>query len=135
MHKVILDTDILSEVIKQRNQNVVNNATSYLATFGLFTFSEMTRYEIRRGFLFANATAKLPAFENFCNHSQILPINEQTLFVAANLWVLAKQLGHPCSDADLIIASTAITENCLLVSGNTRHFSWIPKLDLADWRN
>lgn len=53
---------------------------------------------------------------------------------AAQLWADAQNGGHPSSDADLIIAATAIESGRTLVTGNTGHFSWIPGLMLDDWR-
>jgi predicted nucleic acid-binding protein len=56
------------------------------------------------------------------------------LLRAADLWAEARRGGHPQSDADLIIAATALEHGLALVTGNTTHFSWIPGLKLADWR-
>jgi len=50
------------------------------------------------------------------------------------MWVSASQGGHPRSDADLIIAATAVEHGLILVTGNTPHFSWVPGLTLANWR-
>lgn len=49
MEPALLDTDTLSEIMKQRDPHVQANARRYLATFSRFTFSIMTRYEILRG--------------------------------------------------------------------------------------
>ena len=42
--------------------------------------------------------------------------------------------GHPQTDADLIIAATALEHSRVLVTGNTTHFAWIPSLTLENWR-
>jgi predicted nucleic acid-binding protein len=39
------------------------------------------------------------------------------------------------TDADLIIAATAMEHRRVLVSGNTDHFAWIPGLVLDNWRD
>ena len=46
--QVVLDTDILSAVMK-KNPVVIPKARSYLAEHDQFTFSILTRYEILRG--------------------------------------------------------------------------------------
>ena len=56
MEPALLDTDTLSEIMKGRDAHVRNNARQYLATFGHFTFSIMTRYEILRGLKARGAT-------------------------------------------------------------------------------
>ncbi len=49
MQAAVVDMDTLSEVIKGRDARVQRRASVYLATFGRFTFSIITRYEILRG--------------------------------------------------------------------------------------
>src|SRR5205823_4671808 len=45
----LLDTDSLSEVLKQKHPVVVQKASAYLAQYQQFAFSSVTRYEIVRG--------------------------------------------------------------------------------------
>ena len=45
MDASLLDTDILNEVLKQRNANVVRHAAEYLAAYGKFSISGITRYD------------------------------------------------------------------------------------------
>lgn len=130
----LLDTDILSEFLKQKNPIVAARATAYLQQHGAFTFSAFTRYEVQRGLRAKNATLQLARFTTFCQHSQVLPITDAVLDRTAELWVLANQGGHPNRDADLLIAATALEHGRILVTGNTRHFAWIPNLVLDDWR-
>ena len=49
MAQALLDTDVLSEVIKGRDSLVAQRAQKYLQTHKRFTFSIITRYEILRG--------------------------------------------------------------------------------------
>ncbi len=49
MLPTLLDTDILSEILKQRDDNVLQAARAYLDEWQRFTFSVLTRYEILRG--------------------------------------------------------------------------------------
>jgi len=46
-------------------------------------------------------------FATFCQHAIVLPVTEAIFDRAADLWVLARQGGHPRNDADLIIADGA----------------------------
>lgn len=50
MNKSLLDTDILSEIGKGIEPNVVRNATAYRKAFGRYTPSVTTIMEIVRGF-------------------------------------------------------------------------------------
>lgn len=134
MAPAILDTDLLSEVLKQRDASVRHHASLYLQHHGRFTFSAVTRFEILRGYKECNATTQLAKFATFCGNSLILPVTDPIFDRAADLWVAARQGGHPCGDADLLIAATALEHNLELVTGNTAHFAWIAGLSLADWR-
>jgi tRNA(fMet)-specific endonuclease VapC len=134
MDRTLLDTDILSEVLKQRDQAVVANAAAYLALHGSFSFSEFTRFEVRRGLLHRQATVQLHRFEVICSHSVILPTDALVFDRAAELWAEAKRHGHPSGDADIIIAATALVHDLKLSTGNLPHFNWITALRLSDWR-
>ena len=129
-----LDTDILSEFLKQMSASVLANVTNYLQLFSALTFSAITRYEIMRGFKELQSASRIAGFEQFCSHCAILPITDEIFDRAADLWVLARRGGHPCNDADLFIAATALEHGLVLATGNTAHFSWIPGLTLVDWR-
>lgn len=50
MARVVLDTDILSEIIKKRDATVAARATSYLSDEGRFTVSVLSVMEIVYGF-------------------------------------------------------------------------------------
>lgn len=134
MLPTLLDTDMLTEFLKQRNANVVQHATDYLQLHGQFAFSAMTRFEILRGYLEKNATLQLTRFATFCRHSWIFPVNDAVLDRAAELWKVTRQTGQPHGDADLIIAATALESGRVLATGNTSHFNWIKGLTIQDWR-
>ncbi len=134
MPKVLLDTDTLSEILKQKNSAVVAQAAAYLQREGRFSLSALTRYEVLRGLKDKLATTQLKHFETFCLHSEILPISDSILNHASDLWVAARRGGHSKSDADLIIAATALEHGYDLATGNTLHYSWISDLTIVDWR-
>ena len=134
MDAALLDTDILNEVLKQKNVQVLQHASAYLGQHGQFAVSSITRYEVVRGLKEKQATKQLTRFTTFCQHSLILPTSDAILDRAADLWVAARRGGHPGRDADLIIAATALEHGRVLVTGNTPHFSWVSGLRLANWR-
>lgn len=108
MNPALLDTDMTSEVLKQRNVNVGLHSRQYLRSHGQFAISAVTRFEIVRGYKDVNATTQLTRFIAFCGHTLILPLTDTIFDRAADLWVLAGQGGCPRADADLLIAATAI---------------------------
>jgi len=134
MDLALLDTDTVSEILKQRNRSVRRRASGYLQQHEKFTFSEFTWYEVLRGLQEKNALKQVEYFEIFANHSDIKPIDTAVLRRAATLWSAARIAGQPHNDADLIIAATGLVHGLTLVTGNTKHFEWIEGLKLDDWR-
>ncbi|MBW3540008.1 MAG: type II toxin-antitoxin system VapC family toxin [Planctomycetes bacterium] len=134
MDASLLDTDILSEVLRQRNAAVVQKSADYLRIHGQFAFSVFTRFEIVRGYKEQGAARQLARFAALCQKSLVLPLTDAIFDRAADLWVLARRGGHPHGDADLFIAATALEHGRTLATGNTAHFAWIPALTLEDWR-
>ena len=134
MDAALLDTDILTEIFKGRNSTVRGHAATYLKTYGQFTISAFTQFEVVRGLRFKGATTKLQAFETLCQSMAILPVANEVLNRAADPWATGRSGGHPHRDADLIIATTALEHGQTLVTGNTADFHWIAGLKLEDWR-
>ena len=135
MDEALLDTDILSEILKAKNTHVLDVAGRYLAEHQRFAFSAVTLYEILRGLRANRAVRALNEFLKLAENSDVLPISIPVLKRAADLWADARQGGHPQNDADLIIAATALETRRVLVTGNAVHFSWIHGLSLDDWRS
>jgi tRNA(fMet)-specific endonuclease VapC len=135
MDPSLLDTDILSEVLKRKDSRVLANARRYLGQHARLAFSAITAYEIVRGLKARRATRQLAGFLQTLGTSNIYAVNLPVLLRAADLWAEARRGGYPQSDADLIIAATALEHGLTLVTGNTAHFSWISSLKLADWRH
>jgi tRNA(fMet)-specific endonuclease VapC len=134
MDETILDTDLLSEVLKAKDHRVLATAQQYLAEHQRLAFSEMTLYEIVRGMHAKRAVRQLSRFLKTVDTSVVFPISRPVLLRAADLWSEGQRGGHPKDDADLIIAATALETQRVLASGNTAHFSWISGLRLVDWR-
>ena len=134
MDESLLDTDILSEVLKGKDQQVLATARQYLAEYHHLSFSAITVYEIIRGMRAKRASRQLAQFLNTVSTSDVFSVSMPVLMRAGELWAKAHDGGHPHNDADLIIASTALEAGRVLVTGNTSHFSWINGLQLADWR-
>lgn len=134
MNLCLLDTDILSEVMRGRNREVIAKADLYLQSHGQFAISAFTQYEVVRGLRWRKATVKLAEFLGLCEAMTIYPITADILDRAAVLWANGAALGKPKMDADLLIAATALVNGRELVTGNLAHFEWIEGLVASSWR-
>jgi hypothetical protein len=56
MDAALLDTDMLNELLKQKNSQVLQHASAYLGQHGQFAVSSITRYEVVRGLKEKQAT-------------------------------------------------------------------------------
>jgi tRNA(fMet)-specific endonuclease VapC len=107
MDEALLDTDVLSEVIKRKDRHVLATAGRYLAEHQRFAFSAITAYEIIRGMRANHATRQLAAFLKVVGTSDVLPVSWPVLLRAADLWADARNGGHPRDDADLVKCGVA----------------------------
>jgi len=130
--KALLDTDILSAVMRQQPVAVVQ-ARIYLADHGRLTFSLMTRYEILRGLKAKGATTQLAAFERFCQANEILPLEESIIMRAADIYGNLYKRGQLIGDADIFIAATALEHSIVLVTNNENHLGRVTGLTVENW--
>jgi tRNA(fMet)-specific endonuclease VapC len=131
----LLDTSTLSDVMRGQNSPVEAVAAAYLAQHGQFTLSILTRYEILRGLYARGASQQVQRFEAQCQRSRILPLSDEIIVRAATLYGELHRRGQLISDADLLIAATALTHGLQLVTENRSHFERIPGLDVTSWRS
>lgn len=62
MEPTLLDTDVLSEILKRRSSCVSQRAATYLSEHQAFTFSEFTWFEVQRGLLEKKALQQIDYF-------------------------------------------------------------------------
>jgi len=130
--KTLLDTDILSAVMRG-NPSATARARAYLAEHGALAISIITRYEVLRGLKAKKATSQLQAFDRFCETCLILPLTDEIVVRAADIYAALKQRGEPIGDADILIAATALGNGLAVVTNNEGHFRRIFGLDVDNW--
>ena len=130
--EVLLDTDTLSAYMR-REAAVVTQVEDYLLTHDEISFSVMTRYEVLRGLKAKGATTKLQAFQELCASSDILPLTDDIIDMAADVYADLYNRGELIGEADMLIAGTALVHNLVVVTNNQRHFNRIVGLQLDNW--
>lgn len=129
----LLDTDILSGLFK-KDPNVLARATEYIRIHRHLTISHITRYEILKGLKAKKATKQIKLFNRFCTANIVLPITDDVIVKAADIYASLKEQGNLISDADILVAAISIVNNLLLITNNTDHFSRIKGLKLDNWK-
>ena len=130
----LLDTDTLSEIMRGRDSNIVQKAREYLRTHGQFRISIITRYEILRGLKAKQASRQITLFEERCRKSILYPLIDDIIVKASDIYAYLYKQGLLISDADILIASTALVNNLTLITGNLEHFNRIPNLVCQSWK-
>lgn len=129
---VLLDTDILSAVMRQQPAALAR-ARAYLAVHRRFAFSVITRYEILRGLHAKCASAQLAAFDRLSRESIVLPITDAIVVRAATLYADLHRRGALIGDADILIAATSLEHGLTVVTNNERHYSRIAGIQIENW--
>ena len=128
----IVDTDILSAVMR-RNPVVIPKARAYISEYGRFTLSIITRYEILRGLKAKDAMTQVIAFDQFCLKNIILPLTDEIVVRAAEIYADLRKQGELISDADILIAASALVHGLGIITNNENHFKRIMDLQFENW--
>jgi tRNA(fMet)-specific endonuclease VapC len=136
--RVLLDTDIYSEVIKAIGPIVTRNAIAYRQANGVLTLSVITVVEIIRGFQQNQSTKRLNDFVTAVAHEEVLVFDQPAADLAGRIEGELVRTGRPIGMADTMIAAIALTQGLELSSGNTAHFQRVQQfgypLILTNWR-
>ncbi len=90
-------------------------------------------YEVNFGLRKAGRREQLVGFGRLVELILVLDFDTQAADHAARIRVQLEANGTPIGPLDLLIAATARRHGCTLVTHNTREFSRVPDLLLADW--
>ncbi len=132
MNKAVLDTDVLSAIMRQ-DTTALSHAQAYLSSFSQLTISIVTRYEILRGLSAKNAASQAAAFDAMCKSMEVLSLTDAVIVRAANIYGKLHQTGQIIGDADILIAATCLANGYEIVTNNAAHFSRISGLVLQNW--
>lgn len=116
-----MDTDILNDVIKGISPTQERYAEA-IDGGAVFILSPMVHFEVTRYLKLIGATRTLRSYSEITTNW--LPVNLEPVDwdTAADIWARRHRSGRPISDADLLIAVTALKTGAVLVTNNVSHF-------------
>jgi tRNA(fMet)-specific endonuclease VapC len=128
----ILDTNIITAHMK--GDEKVKMKLEEAAIFGKKIFmSGISYYEIKRGLLAKNARRQLENFDELCKEIDTFLLNNKAIFDrASEIYADLRQRGKIIQDADILIASTALIYNLILVS-NDSDFLRVEDIIAENW--
>ena len=129
----VLDTNIITAILKG-NERVKQKAQRVTLEGKDILINGISYYEIKRGLLAVNASAKLRKFELLCKKFGLVLLDTQDIFdIASEIYADLKQRGKLIEDADILIAAVVRYKDFILISGNIRHFKRIQGLKIENW--
>ena len=133
MTRYLLHTNIISEAVKPAPSRAFSAWLGEQKDDDLHIAS-LTVAEIRRGILEKPRSQRRDALDAWFTGPEgpqtlfagrILPFDDRAGLVWARLMADGKASGRPRSGLDTIIASVAVADGCVVVTGNERHFSGV----------
>ena len=131
--QVMIDTDTISYFFR-KNPTVINNFNAYLQSFDYINLSVITYYEILNGLYYKDAKSQLKQFEDFVILNNIIPLTDEIAQKAASIFADLRKKGITIGHNDVLIAATAIVNDMIFVTNNSKHFSHIEELEIVNWR-
>lgn len=135
MSGFLLDTDILSRLLRPRPPASLRRRLSVVPAARLHT-SVLTVMELRTGCR-RKTEGGLALWgrirDEVLSGLKILPFLPRQAVLAGDLRALLDAAGEPIGLVDTMIAATALAEDLVLVTGNTRHYRRVPRLRWENW--
>ena len=138
MSRRLLDTDILSEILKGKDQAVSANAASYLAQHGELTISAVAVAEIVYGFRRMRREDRVAQFERSVETAEVLPFDDAAARLAGRINADLELQGRVIGLPDVMVAAIALQSGLPIVTGNVAHFEHVRSLGydltIENWR-
>ncbi len=131
IYQYLLDTNIVSELIKHPNGKIFQQIAS-VGEQKVCT-SIIVACELRFGALKRNSNRLTQQLETILNILPILPLADAVDQTYAEIRAYLEASGTPIGPNDLLIASHALVLNLTLVTANVREFSRVPDLRISNW--
>ncbi len=130
----LLDTNILSELIKKRPNPYFSKKILSKPSQSLFT-SSICVFELRFGSALRNDfhTFWTKITNEIIARITVLPFREGEALMAGDILARLQKTGEKIGLEDVFIAATAMTHSHTLVTANIRHYSRIKDLKVENW--
>ena len=130
----LLDTNILSELVKKRPNANFNKRLKSEPSQSLYT-SSICLFELRFGSVLRDDSKKfwLRIVDDIISRIIVLPLGENEAYLAGIIQAQLQRTSQKIGLEDIFIAATALINKCILVTANTRHYSRIKDLRFENW--
>ncbi len=119
MDRALLDTDILSDIVKGVHRTVRARAAAYCAIWGRYTVSTITVVEIVKGLHKVGREDAIHRFLAGLSSAELLTLDLQSAELAGRIYADLERTGQPIGRADPMIASIALQHGLTLSAGTS----------------
>jgi tRNA(fMet)-specific endonuclease VapC len=82
-----------------------------------------------------NIEKNLFMVKNFINATNVINLDMNSIEMYATIKAKLKTSGNIIDDFDILIAATAISNKCIIVTNNVKHFERIENIQIENWVN
>lgn len=136
--KALLDTDMLSEVLKSKDHHVLARARTYIAEHRRYTLSTITIMEVVKGLSRQGREDAVGRFLAVADGSEVVTLDKVSAELAGRIYADLERAGRFIGVADVLIAAIAVHLDLTLVTGNTSDYERIQAvgypLRIENWR-
>ena len=130
-HRFLLDTNILSDLVRtpqgKVTERITNEGEESVCT------SIVVASELRFGAAKSGSSKLANQVDAILAVLAILPLDEPSDRMYAQLRVSLEQSGTPIGPNDMLIAAHALAHGLVVVTANTKEFSLVPELQVENW--
>jgi tRNA(fMet)-specific endonuclease VapC len=131
--KVMLDTNICVDIIRERPQPVLNRFKTH--AIGDIGISVVTLAELEYGVSASRRPAKnREALDLFLLPLELVAFDRRATAAYGRLRAALEKKGQMIGSMDLLIAAHAVSLDVRLVTHNAREFGRVPGLKIEDWQ-
>ncbi len=130
MKTYLLDSTIVSKIIKRDDQSIKKRFQQALRNNSKILISPIVFYEVMRFFYHKKAVKEINFLLKLVDKLYWIDTNYNTWDKGAKIWAQARSIGRPTADeksldADVLIAAQAKEHNAVVVTKNTKHFTYL----------
>ena len=127
----MLDTDTCSTILRERSPKVLERLDAVARD--QVALSSVVCAELRYGAARVKSRKLAATIEGWLALFTIAPWDDEAAIAYARIRAAVEEKGKPIGNLDLLIAAHAIARGATLVTNNTRQFSQVPGLRIANW--
>jgi len=125
----LLDTNILSELVKKFPNKNLRRRLRKIPSASLYTAS-ICIMELRYGALRREDSG---VQASIVSKLRVLTFGYKEALKAGEVLFTLHSIGQPIGVEDVLIGSIALSNDLIVVTANTKHFSRIPDLSVENW--